>query len=172
MSKLFLVAALLFTILAVGETDAARDTAEAPGPRTRGGAAIGQNGPCAEDLKKFCSNVAPGGGAVFECMKKNEAQVSQGCKNHMVKMVERIQPMKEAFQAVRDACVSDVEKFCKDAPSGNGGKIRCLHANESKPDFSQGCKEAIAKMKQMKPPGGMLPPPAALAPRPSPTPTK
>lgn len=143
-----------------------------PGPR------LGQGGPCGDDLKKFCANVTPGGGAVFECMKKNEAQLSATCKEHMTKMSERIGPMKEAFQVVKDACSADVEKFCKEAPAGHGGKIRCLHANQDKPDFSEKCKEAMSKMKELKPGGPMTPPgmpntgPGVPGAIPSPTPTK
>jgi len=35
---------------------------------------------CADDLDKFCKNVAAGEGRLLECLKKNDAKVSSRCK--------------------------------------------------------------------------------------------
>ena len=35
---------------------------------------------CADDLDKFCGNVAAGEGRLLECLKKNDAKVSSRCK--------------------------------------------------------------------------------------------
>jgi hypothetical protein len=38
---------------------------------------------CADDLKKHCANVEAGGGRLAACLKKNEKDVSQRCKDAM-----------------------------------------------------------------------------------------
>jgi len=38
---------------------------------------------CADDLKKHCSNVEAGGGRLAACLKKNEKDVGQRCKEAM-----------------------------------------------------------------------------------------
>lgn len=35
---------------------------------------------CAEDAKKFCADEKPGKGRIIKCLKKNEASVSEACK--------------------------------------------------------------------------------------------
>ena len=35
---------------------------------------------CSSDLKKFCGNVEAGEGRLLDCLQKNDAQVSQRCK--------------------------------------------------------------------------------------------
>jgi hypothetical protein len=40
---------------------------------------------CKPDVEKFCSAVQPGGGRVKACIKQNEAQVSQPCKDALAK---------------------------------------------------------------------------------------
>ena len=36
---------------------------------------------CRADAEKFCAGVEPGRGRIARCLKKNEAQVSQPCKD-------------------------------------------------------------------------------------------
>ena len=38
---------------------------------------------CSDDLKKHCANVEAGGGRLAACLKKNEKDVSQRCKDAM-----------------------------------------------------------------------------------------
>jgi hypothetical protein len=33
-----------------------------------------EKGPCREDVKKFCGEIKPGGGAIVKCMKEHESQ--------------------------------------------------------------------------------------------------
>ena len=35
---------------------------------------------CADDVKKLCADVKPGGGRIHACLKKNRDQVSEGCR--------------------------------------------------------------------------------------------
>ncbi len=38
---------------------------------------------CRDDLEKFCSNIKPGEGRLLQCMDKNNAKVSNRCKQAM-----------------------------------------------------------------------------------------
>jgi len=38
---------------------------------------------CDNDLEKYCSNVAPSGGRLMECMDKNMDKISERCKRAM-----------------------------------------------------------------------------------------
>ncbi|MEK2687626.1 cysteine rich repeat-containing protein [Bdellovibrio sp. GT3] len=44
---------------------------------------------CHEDVEKFCSDVKPGKGAVIQCMKGHEDQVSQACKDQLAKVKDK-----------------------------------------------------------------------------------
>lgn len=36
---------------------------------------------CGSDIKKLCADVQPGGGRIMQCMKANEAELSNTCKS-------------------------------------------------------------------------------------------
>ena len=40
---------------------------------------------CESDIQKLCSGVQPGGGRIFACLKQHKDQVSDGCKQAVVK---------------------------------------------------------------------------------------
>lgn len=41
--------------------------------------AMRKNRPCAGDAAKFCSDVAPGGGRIINCLKQHESELSSAC---------------------------------------------------------------------------------------------
>lgn len=94
-------------------------------------------GACAEDAKKLCKDVQPGGGHLAQCMKKHEAELSPGCKAHQQAMR---QEMKKEIETIQQACQGDVEKFCKDVQPGGGRVARCLKQNEAQ--LSSTCKNS------------------------------
>lgn len=155
MKKLFCI-----TVLALLPSYAfAEDKAPPPQAQAR---------PCREDVKKFCGDVKPGGGAVMECLKAHEKELSSECKAQAQawkekrkerredmrgKMKDRMQGsegheglrerMRDKMQALMAACKGDMEKVCADVKPGGGAKIRCLKENESK--LSPACREALPK---------------------------
>ncbi|WP_413581398.1 cysteine rich repeat-containing protein [Bdellovibrio sp. HCB288] len=44
---------------------------------------------CHEDVEKYCSDVKPGKGAVIQCMKGHEDEVSQACKDQLAKVKDK-----------------------------------------------------------------------------------
>ncbi|AOP34371.1 hypothetical protein A0128_11225 [Leptospira tipperaryensis] len=45
--------------------------------------------PCYDDREKFCKDVNRRGGAMRDCLRKNEAQLSPECKTHLDQMKDR-----------------------------------------------------------------------------------
>ncbi|RHX89728.1 hypothetical protein [Leptospira stimsonii] len=56
----------------------------------RGNPSWSQKGkPCYEDREKFCKDVDRRGGAMRDCLLKNEAQLSPECKTHLDQTKDR-----------------------------------------------------------------------------------
>ena len=100
-------------------------------------AQAGKNGPCAEDIQKFCKDVQLGGEHIGKCLKEHENELSPGCREMIVAMMK-------GRGGVREACEDDASKYCKDVQHGGGGIARCLQEHES--DLSPACKERVTKM--------------------------
>jgi len=95
-------------------------------------------GPCKADVEKFCKDVKPGGGRIIDCLKAHESELSADCKAKGMKA-------KGKARAIVQVCKADLEKFCKDAEGGRGGKLRCLVSHEV--ELSTACKTAVAAEK-------------------------
>jgi len=113
--------------LVVGTWAAASDAAQTPG-----------QGPCADDVAKYCKDVQPGGGRIVRCLKQHEQELSPACKQHAAEV-------KKKGQEFRAACEDDVLRLCGDVKQGGGRIIKCLkqHEQELTPD----CK---AQMQQKR----------------------
>lgn len=95
--------------------------------------------PCKADVQKFCKDVKPGKGAIMNCLKSHDAELSEACKNHGAQM-------RQDFQKLHESCKDDQEKFCKDIPPGDGRVMACMSKNESK--LSEGCKAARKELRE------------------------
>ena len=91
---------------------------------------------CAEDAKKFCSDVKPGGGKVYQCLTAHETELAPACN-------ERLKAGKARWDAFVAACKPDAEKYCKGTEPGSGRILSCLRGHEA--DLSAGCKGEFAK---------------------------
>jgi hypothetical protein len=99
-----------------------------------------EEGACREDMKKFCGDAKPGGGAIADCMKSHEADLSAGCKQNMAEGKAKFE---EKMKAVKEACQADIKQFCANVTPGQGREFACLHAYDDK--ISAGCKAAMPK---------------------------
>ncbi|HEX5094125.1 MAG TPA: cysteine rich repeat-containing protein [Burkholderiales bacterium] len=91
---------------------------------------------CAEDAKKFCSDVRPGGGRVVRCLGKHDAELAPACR-------ERLAAGKARAQEFAKACKADSEKYCKSVQAGSGRVLRCLRGHEA--ELSAECKAQFEK---------------------------
>jgi len=86
-------------------------------------------GPCADDLQKFCKDVQPGAGRVARCLKEHENDLSLACKRQMAEVKKKVHEF-------REACEDDVLRLCAGVKPGGGRILRCLkkNANELSPE--------------------------------------
>jgi len=105
-----------------------------------GGSAQGQ-GPCADDVQRFCKDVQPGGGRIARCLKEHEDNVSPACRQHMAEVMKRV----HEYHEFREACQDDVLRLCAGVKPGEGRIINCLKEYESR--LSPECKAKIEERK-------------------------
>ncbi len=99
-----------------------------------------EGGACREDVKKLCGDVTPGAGAIHDCMKAHEPELSEPCKHTMAKGQQRLEERGKELQA---ACQADIKRYCANVTPGEGRQIACLRAYDDK--ISAGCKEILRK---------------------------
>ena len=87
-------------------------------------------GACLSDAKTLCPGVVPGGGKIRECLKTNIKDLSDECKDVLVKAVNA------------KACADDVKKHCADIKAGDGRIEACIKSHVA--DLSDACKVALA----------------------------
>ncbi len=87
-------------------------------------------GACLKDAKALCPGVEPGGGKIRDCIKTHIKDLSDECKDVLVKAVNV------------KACADDVKKHCADVSAGEGRIETCLKSHVA--DLSDACKVALA----------------------------
>lgn len=102
---------------------------------------------CAQDIDKLCSDVTPGGGRVLDCLSSKADKLSTSCANSQTDLkAAASKAMDRATVAFRKDCGGDVQKFCKDVPSGQGRLLDCLSKHED--GLSGSCKNFEAKLSE------------------------
>ena len=91
---------------------------------------------CQDDVQKFCPDAKPGGGALRDCLKQHEAELSPACQEH-------VKQAKAKAEAWRQACQDDVQKFCADTKPGSGNILKCLHQHND--ELSKSCQDKMAQ---------------------------
>jgi hypothetical protein len=86
---------------------------------------------CKEDARKLCPGVEQTNGALADCLKQHESELSGGCKESRSRVREK-RPSR-----IREPCKGDVEKFCRGFQ--NGDVAPCLKQHESQ--LSVACRE-------------------------------
>jgi hypothetical protein len=104
-----------------------------------GAEAPAAQGPCADDVAKYCKDVKPGGGRLARCLKDNEKQLSPACK-------ASIEDSREKAKEAHQACADDVQKHCKGVKPGQGRIVKCLKEHEK--DLSPECKAKLTEPKR------------------------
>ena len=127
--RAFLVVACMTFVAGIGE-----GLAQPAGKSAKGGDHV-----CAEDAKKFCSKVRPGGGRVYQCMMSHENELAAACR-------ERLVAAKARYDEFANACKSDAEKYCKGIPAGGGRVLSCLKGRES--DLTAECKAQFGRARR------------------------
>jgi len=102
----------------------------------------GPSGPCAQDAKKLCPGVEPGGGRIMKCLHEHEGQLSDACKAN-------IQKGKDELKGKLQSCKDDAQKFCKGIQPGGGKVMECLKSHQS--ELSPACQATLSNPPQHGP---------------------
>jgi hypothetical protein len=94
-------------------------------------------GPCAADAKRLCADAEPGHGAIMQCLKAHDADLSKECKDKIAAVRDQ---MREKAKSLHTACGGDAERLCPGLEAGTG-LVRCLYEHE--PEISQPCRDAM-----------------------------
>jgi len=99
------------------------------------------NAVCRADSQKFCKDVKPGQGRIYQCLSANKASLTPECAAH----VDEVQKNVKAKMA---NCQNDIAKFCSTVEPGEGRIYNCLKANEA--SLEPACKTALTKNNNYK----------------------
>jgi len=98
--------------------------------------------PCDGDIARFCANLRPGGGAIADCLKQNEAQLSPECKE------QHLAEVGEAIRQTEEACGDDSVKFCGSYLQQKGYRLLdCLKLNVT--GLSPNCRTKLYEALRM-----------------------
>jgi len=117
--------------------DAGQALAQQPTDKPAAGKrAAGKDRVCADDAKKFCSSVRPGGGRMYQCLTKHDAELAPACR-------ERLAAAKARYDKFMQACKGDIEKACKTIPPGQGRVLSCLKGREA--ELTPACRAEFSR---------------------------
>ncbi len=102
---------------------------------------------CADDIKKFCSNVTPGEGRLLYCMHAYEDQISVKCGYELEDAATNVQDAADNLKDAIAACKTEITGVCGKTTPGQGRMAACLMANKA--TASKACVDAIGKIEAM-----------------------
>lgn len=92
-----------------------------------------QSNPCANDYRKYCRGVAPGGGRILQCLKNNAEAISPDCRASVLGLL---------------ACSSDRKKFCNGVQPENWKLQKCMEKHVG--SLTPSCAETVNYMKKVR----------------------
>jgi hypothetical protein len=90
--------------------------------------------PCAPDVRALCPDVPIGGGRIQECLKAQEAKLSEPCRRSVDELVRQ-------SGALMASCRWDISRFCSDVAPGGTRVLACLGAHND--DLSPVCRTQL-----------------------------
>jgi Cysteine rich repeat len=136
----------LLVILSVGSASAQTDITKAIQEKLAAEAAKLENS-CADDIKKYCSDVTPGEGRMIYCMQAHEDKISPKCAFDLQEAATDVQLSADNLKDAITACHAEIIGVCGTTQPGQGRIAACLFANKS--TASKSCGEALQKIEAM-----------------------
>jgi hypothetical protein len=136
----------LLVILSVGSASAQTDITKAIQEKLAAEAAKLENS-CAEDIKKYCSDVTPGEGRMLYCMHAHEDKISPKCGYDLEEAAADVQLHADNLKEAITACKAEISGVCGKTQPGQGRIAACLIANKS--TASKNCVEALGKIEAL-----------------------
>lgn len=136
----------LLAVLSVGSASAQTDIAKAIQAKLAAEAAKLEKS-CADDIKKYCSDVTPGEGRMIYCMQAHEDKISPKCAFDLEDAATDVQLSADNLKDAITACHIEITGVCGKTQPGQGRIAACLIAN--KPTASKSCVDALDKIEAM-----------------------
>jgi hypothetical protein len=133
-------------ILSVGSASAQTDITKAIQEKLAAEVAKLENS-CADDIKKYCSDVTPGEGRMIYCMQAHEDKISPKCAFDLEEAATDVQLSADNLKDAITACHAEITGVCGTTQPGQGRIAACLIANKS--TASKNCVEALGKIEAM-----------------------
>jgi len=136
----------LLAILSVGSASAQTDITKAIQEKLAAEAAKLENS-CADDIKKYCSDVTPGEGRMLYCMHAHEDKISPKCSYDLEEAAADVQLSADNLKEAITACKAEIGGVCGKTQPGQGRIAACLFANKS--TASKACGDVLGKIEAM-----------------------
>jgi Cysteine rich repeat len=136
----------LLVVLSVGSASGQTDITKAIQQKLAAEAAKLENS-CADDIKKYCSDVTPGEGRMIYCMQAHEDKISPKCAFDLEEAATDVQLSADNLKDAIAACKVEITGVCGKIQPGQGRIAACLVANKS--TASKSCAEALDKIEAM-----------------------
>ena len=136
----------LLAILSVGSASAQTDITKAIQEKLAAEAAKLENS-CADDIKKYCSDVTPGEGRMLYCMHAHEDKISPKCSYDLEEAAADVQLSADNLKEAITACKAEIGGVCGKTQPGQGRIAACLFANKSM--ASKACGDVLGKIEAM-----------------------
>eukprot|EP00958_Prasinococcus_capsulatus_P008020 scaffold751_cov395-Prasinococcus_capsulatus_cf.AAC.27 len=105
---------------------------------------------CQPDADALCKDVRPGEGRIQACLRQKRASLSWDCQEELFRSeVEKAGDFRLNYE-LRNACMGDYKKFCKDIKPGNARAKDCLEDHREDPEFSADCKQKFEDMMERR----------------------
>jgi hypothetical protein len=92
--------------------------------------------PCTADAQRLCAGIPAGDGRLWDCLVRNEFQLSSACQENIRDVLQRA----AEFHA---DCGQDVYRYCPRTPRGGGRTLQCLATHAGRRELSTNCEEAV-----------------------------
>jgi hypothetical protein len=102
---------------------------------------------CADDIKKYCSDVTPGEGRMIYCMQAHEDKISPKCAYDLEEAAADVQLSADNLKEAVTACKAEISGVCGTTQPGQGRIAACLFANRS--TASKACGDVLSKIEAM-----------------------
>jgi hypothetical protein len=102
---------------------------------------------CADDIKKYCSDVTPGEGRMLYCMHAHEDKIGPKCAYDLEEAAADVQLSADNLKEAITACKAEISGVCGKTQPGQGRIAACLFANRS--TASKACGEVLSKIEAM-----------------------
>jgi len=103
---------------------------------------------CRQDVAKYCKKVEPGEGRTLACLRQNREKLQPDCRREELQLSLLAARDIRLRPKLKKLCSEEMTVFCAEVKPGRGRMMRCLQENLSQPQFSEACRQEVAKREE------------------------